>query len=254
MSRVKTRSDLAAHVLRNLGEPVIKVNVDSAHVDDAIDDALEMFFEYTDQGSNRVYISYTISATDVTNGFLQFPANVDEVSQMIPMDDQSSTNAPFGTYMYEINHKMSEDLFFGGGFALTDLTVWNMYYDSLQRGLGEFDTKSFMWQRVHRKLFPRWKMVVGDKYCFECNQTVGTIEDDGDTPNEMYNNKFVKDMATALVKKTWGSILQKFNGVNIPGGVSLNGEVIMQQATEEITKLEEELKLQHQPPDYFFLI
>ena len=64
---------------------------------------------------------------------------------------------------------------------------------------------------------------------------------DPTTYTDIYNDSFLKKYATALVKKQWGSNLIKFNGVQMLGGVQLNGETIYQQADEEIKLLEEQM-------------
>ena len=67
----------------------------------------------------------------------------------------------------------------------------------------------------------------------------------------MYDDIFLKRYTTALIKKQWGQNLSKFNGVAMLGGVQLNGEGIFTQALEEITKLEEEIRLAYEMPlDY----
>ena len=58
----------------------------------------------------------------------------------------------------------------------------------------------------------------------------------------------MKRYFTALIKKQWGANLSKFNGVQMLGGVTMNGETIYQQALDEITKLEEEMKLGFELP------
>ena len=59
---------------------------------------------------------------------------------------------------------------------------------------------------------------------------------------------YFKSYATSLIKKQWGANLSKFNGVQMLGGVTMNGETIYQQALDEITKLEEEMKLGFELP------
>ena len=59
---------------------------------------------------------------------------------------------------------------------------------------------------------------------------------------------YLKRYATALIKKQWGANLSKFNGVQMLGGVTMNGETIYQQATDELNKLEEEIKLGFELP------
>ena len=46
----------------------------------------------------------------------------------------------------------------------------------------------------------------------------------------------------------WGSNLIKFNGVQMLGGVTINGEAIYQQAQEALEKLEEQMQLAYELP------
>jgi hypothetical protein len=64
----------------------------------------------------------------------------------------------------------------------------------------------------------------------------------------VYNDFFLKKYATQLIKKQWGSNLIKFNGVQMLGGVTMNGEMIYTQAQEEIIRLEEEMRLTYEMP------
>jgi hypothetical protein len=64
----------------------------------------------------------------------------------------------------------------------------------------------------------------------------------------VFDDMYLKRYATALIKKQWGANLSKFNGVQMLGGVTMNGETIYQQALDEITKLEEEMKLGFELP------
>jgi len=59
--------------------------------------------------------------------------------------------------------------------------------------------------------------------------------------SDVWENRFLKKYATALIKKQWGENLKKFGGIQMPGGVTLNGKEIYDEAVEEISKMEEEL-------------
>jgi len=59
--------------------------------------------------------------------------------------------------------------------------------------------------------------------------------------SDVWNDKFLKRYSTALIKYQWGSNLSKFAGIQMPGGVTLDGPRIMQEAQVEIDKLEEEM-------------
>ena len=62
---------------------------------------------------------------------------------------------------------------------------------------------------------------------------------------DRYNDMWLKKYATALCKYQWGENLSKFQGIALPGGVTLDGQQIKQEAQEEIQRLEEESRLNH---------
>jgi hypothetical protein len=59
--------------------------------------------------------------------------------------------------------------------------------------------------------------------------------------SDVWNDKFLKTYGTAKIKYQWGSNLSKFAGIQMPGGVTLDGPRIMQEAKEEMDKLEEDM-------------
>ena len=83
----------------------------------------------------------------------------------------------------------------------------------------------------------------GDFLLIECYRKL-----DPSVYTEVFDDMYLKRYATALIKKQWGANLSKFNGVQMLGGVTMNGETIYQQALDEITKLEEEMKLGFELP------
>jgi hypothetical protein len=58
---------------------------------------------------------------------------------------------------------------------------------------------------------------------------------------DVWGDRFLKKYATALIKMQWGNNLKKFSGVQLPGGITLNGKEIYDEAMEEISHLEEEM-------------
>ena len=72
-----------------------------------------------------------------------------------------------------------------------------------------------------------------DYLIIECYRKV-----DPDTFTDLYDNMHLKRYATSLIKRQWGANLSKFNGVQLLGGVEMNGEAIYTQAQEEIERLE----------------
>jgi hypothetical protein len=76
---------------------------------------------------------------------------------------------------------------------------------------------------------------------------------DPDVYTDVYNDMFLKRYATAQIKKQWGNNLKKFAGVQLPGGVTLNGEIIYQEATEEIRQIETEIQSRFELPVDMFV-
>jgi hypothetical protein len=66
-----------------------------------------------------------------------------------------------------------------------------------------------------------------------------TITKEGNT--DVWNDRFLKRYATAKIKLQWGSNMKKFEGIQMPGGVTLNGQKIYDEAAEELKELEEEM-------------
>jgi hypothetical protein len=70
--------------------------------------------------------------------------------------------------------------------------------------------------------------------------------------SDVWNDRFLKAYTTQKIKYQWGSNLSKFAGVQLPGGVTLDGPRIMEEARLEIEKLEEEMhSLNVLPSDMF---
>ena len=90
--------------------------------------------------------------------------------------------------------------------------------------------------------------VADDFIIIECYRKL-----DPNTYTDIYNDMFLKKYATQLIKKQWGANLSKFQGIQMLGGVALNGEQIYTQAQEEIDKLEEQIQLAYELPPMYMI-
>ena len=68
-----------------------------------------------------------------------------------------------------------------------------------------------------------------------------------------WNDMLLKDYATAVLNRQWGSILIKFEGMVLPGGVTLNGRQIFEDGKEDITNLKEEIRSTFETPVDFYI-
>jgi len=66
MATPSTRETLKQYCLRNLGKPVIDINVDDDQVEDRIDEALQYFAQYHVDGVERMYLKYLVTEADIT--------------------------------------------------------------------------------------------------------------------------------------------------------------------------------------------
>ena len=71
--------------------------------------------------------------------------------------------------------------------------------------------------------------------------------------SDVWNDRWLKQYATAKIKYQWGSNLSKFAGIQMPGGVTLDGPRIMQEALEEMHKIEEEMYTMSSLPSEIFV-
>ncbi len=70
---------------------------------------------------------------------------------------------------------------------------------------------------------------------------------------QVYNDVFLKQYLTALIKRQWGQNLSKFRGVKLPGGIEMNGGEILQQAESEIESLRSRMASEYELPPYDFI-
>lgn len=68
---------------------------------------------------------------------------------------------------------------------------------------------------------------------------------------ESYNNYWLQDYATALVKYQWAQNLSKYAGQPLPGNITIDAKELKAEAKEEIKDLEDQLKKLEAPMEFF---
>ena len=89
---------------------------------------------------------------------------------------------------------------------------------------------------------------IDDWIVVECDKII-----DPATFTDVWSDMFLKRYNTALMKKQWGQNLIKFEGMQLPGGVTLNGRQLYDDANTELERIEEEVQLKYQLPDDFMV-
>ena len=75
-----------------------------------------------------------------------------------------------------------------------------------------------------------------------------TMRQDPDTYTDMYNDNWLKDYVEALFQQQWGRNLSKYDGIQMLGGVTLNGRQILEDASQFKADLEKDLRDRYETP------
>ena len=245
MALITTREQLKDYCLRRLGAPVIEINLDDDQIEDRIDDAFQFYREYHYDAVEMVYLKHEITSTDIANQYIPVPDSVVGVSRMLPF-----TNRSDGTNIFSIRYQLLiNDLY---SLMSTNL----IYYAQVKTELELINQlltgiKPVRFNRHMNRLYMDMDWTgdvdVGTFIIVECYRIL-----DPETYRDVYNDMFLKRYATALLKRQWGENLKKFSGMQLPGGVTINADVIYQDALAEIDKIESEMQSRFELPVDFF--
>jgi len=241
---VTTRPQLIDYCLRRLGAPVTEINVDDEQISDRIDDAIEFFQEYHFDGVQKVFLKHPITQEDINNEYIDIADPVISVLRVLPIPNFNAFQSGFFNEEYQLRLNDLEN------FSASTMINWAMTLTNFALVEHLFSIQpTMLFNRKQDRMYLEtdWagKFEVGSILIVEAYRAL-----DPTTYPEVYNDMFLKQYATALIKQQWGSNLKKFTGVVLPGGVSLDGQTIFTEATEEITKIEEEVNMKYElPPD-----
>ena len=68
MAQPSTRQELIDYCLRQLGDPVLEINVAEEQVQDLVDDAIQYFQERHFDGVSQQYLKYEVTQADIDRG------------------------------------------------------------------------------------------------------------------------------------------------------------------------------------------
>ena len=249
MATPTSRATLIEYCKRRLGDPVIEINVDEDQLEDRVDEALQYYREFHSDATVRTYLKHQITAQDVTNEYITLANNIIFVSKMFPLQSSFQSSRNFFDIKYQMMLNDIADLMnFAGDLA---------YYEQMQQYLSLLDMKlngqpQVQFSRKQNRLY-----IFGDFQDDDINEgdyivaEVYTEINDSDHTS-IFNDMFLKEYTTALIKQQWGQNLIKFEGMQLPGGVILNGRQLYDDATGEIETLRQRVRDEHEfPPDFF---
>jgi hypothetical protein len=247
MAIVTSRSGLSDYCLRSLGEPVIEVNLDDDQIDDRIDEAIQYYQEYHSDAVVRHFRKHLVTADDITNEYISLPEDMLFVKSVLPISGVGSSSDIF-SLDYQLHLNDLYGLRNPGDLVSYELTKMYMSLIDLKiNGMSQQVTFNRHLDRLDIEFKWGTDIVAGQYIVIEGYQTV-----DPETYTDVYNDMWLKRYCTALFKKQWGQNLIKFEGIQLPGGVALNGRQIYDDAMQDIEKLEEKIRLDHEEPVDFF--
>jgi hypothetical protein len=270
MAEPSSRQELKDYCLRRLGHPVLEINVDDDQLDDLIDDAFQYYRERHFDGVEQMYLKHEITADDVTRfdsadetsstpapdastwltrkNFIEIPEHIVGISKVMGISSNFARNNLFGMN----NQYFLMDIFsFSSGFAFGNFDMSNyymlkQYFETLDMIVQTGSLVQFRFNQRSDRLYldiDKARMIEGNYLLIDCQRYLNP-----DDFSQVYNDSFVKQYLTALIKRQWGQNLIKFNNVQLPGGVSLNGRQLFEDAQKEIDALMEKSSSYYELP------
>jgi len=198
-------SDLKNYIKANLGSDIVRVEITEDQYNIIIDDSLQKFFNYVYDGYDKVYQPITLPTTGTTGmSTVTLPNNILSVVKVF--GQIQPLNFKVYSYIYEPSNIIANREYTFSFSKYSHILTINE--------TPEKDTAAVAY--VYRKL----------------DETIYT---------DLYNHEWLKKYIIAKAKIQWGQNLSKYGSVVLPGGMTLNGEFILNEGKEEYRLAEEEL-------------
>ena len=275
-----TRQELIEYGKRQLGHPVLEINVADEQIEDNLDDTftlyqdrhmdgVEMIYmkhkvtqQLIDQigaGADEKFVGLTTTTTSATitgigsttfdfeenQNFIQIPDAVIGVERVFKLD-----NRVISTNMFNVNYQLFlNEIYYFSSMELLQYTQIKRYLEDIDFIL--HPDKQIRFNRRNNRLYldiDKGSMQIGDYLLIRCYRVL----DPNDFP-KVYNDRWVKKYFTAKLKKQWGMNLIKYQGVKLPGGIELNGRQIYEDGVAEMQALEDKMTTEYELPPLDFI-
>ena len=214
---------------------------------------------YYDQSGNIVptganVVSYMMG--DVDQKYLDLseakdaqgnPMEIIGVPRIFPVTDSQA-----GVNMFDLRYQLRlNELYDFTSASYINYTLTQQHLRSLELMFtGEVPIR---FQRHMQRLYIDWawgysEAPVGTIVVAECYANINP-----DVYTKVWNDRWLKEYATALIKQQWGNNLSKFAGLQLPGGVTLDGQKIQKEARDEIQYLQEQMSVEYTSPLEWFM-
>lgn len=281
LSKNRNRLDLHADILTSLGAPTIKINLTEEQIDQAINSALRQFWTNHRDGSFENFYFVQITQEMADQGFIKIPEHIDAIIEVLPQGFGSG-DSNFANWEWQLAasalpgasggsaiagssyaigtpgvgagvggafggiQKLSQGVL--NQFSFSDYMLAKQSIDTMRLMTGA-DTKYFNFVRYQRRLYPRFRCNVGDFIAFRCYENVDP-DMHPDICGELFDDETLKNLATANAKVMWGNVLRKFGNVMLPGGVTLDGQQLVEEGNADVAQIIKDMQ-ESQPTDFF---
>ena len=275
MAQPASRTDLINYCKRQLGAPVLEINVADEQIDDLVDDALQLFHERDYDGTIQTFLKYKITQADIDRGrarggdstagivttsatstidgqsvtfnfeensnYLQVPPQVIGITKIFRFDGTNTVT----NNMFSVKYQMFlNDIYYFGSTEILTYAMTKRYLEDMDFALNTEKQIRFNMRQDRLYLDIDWgSMNVDDYLIIDCYRLI-----DPNDFTRVYNDSFLKRYLTALIKRQWGQNLIKFQGVKLPGGIELNGRQIYDDAEKELDKIQEQMSNTYELP------
>ena len=275
MAQPASRAQLIDYAKRQLGAPVLEINVADEQVEDILDDSIQYFQERHFDGVAQTYLKYQFTQADVDRGkgptqanvtgittttasstidgvsvefdwkensnYLQVPPSVIGVYKVFRFDGSNTVSNNMFSVKYQL---FLNDIYYWGSTEILTYAMVKTYLEDINFLLTTQKQIRFNQRQDRLYLDVDWANVTeGDYIIMDCYRVLN--------PNDytrVWNDSFLKPYLTALIKRQWGMNLIKFQGVKLPGGVELNGRQIYDDAEKELERIREMMSNAYELP------
>lgn len=282
MAKPTTRDELKEYCLRQLGAPVLEINVADEQIDDLLDDTLQYFNERHFDGVEKTFLKYQITQDDINrgrgsasssvgvtttgvgivtttgtstnvSGLGTVTSNFYETSNFIQVPDsvigiekvfKFDTSSISGG-MFSIKYQLFlNDLYFFNSVDLLTYRMTKSYLEDIDMLLTTDKQIRFNQRQNRLYLDIDWDAQEANNFLvIECYRALDPAD-----YSKVFNDSFVKKYLTAAIKKQWGQNLIKFQGVKLPGGVELNGRAIYEDGQRELDEIRQRMSSDYELP------
>ena len=275
MAKPTTRQELKDYAYRQLGAPVLEINVDDDQADDLLDDAIQYFNERHYNGVEKMYLKHELTQEDIDRGKADGTSGVGivttsvnstsvsglgtvssnwyENSNFIPVPDSvigvekvfKFDSSTISSGMFSIKYQLFlNDLYQFNSIDLLQYSMVKTYLEDIDFLLTTDKQIRFNQRQDRLYLDIDWGSEEAGQYIvLECYRAL-----DPTAYSQIYNDPWLKKYVTALLKKQWGQNLIKFKGVRLPGGIEFNGREIYEDGQREIDTLLEKMTSEYEVP------